>query len=56
MIQYKNMVFGFEFINKVVNYFKVDDFSGEENLFKKAFKLYKKLKLRFTEALFFLQK
>ena len=43
----KTYNFDFEFINKVVNCFHVDDFSGVQNSFKKAFELYKKLKLRF---------
>ena len=38
------------------NCFYVDDFSGGDNSFKKAFELYQKLKLRFIEGLFFLQK
>ena len=41
---------------KVVNCFYADDFPDGENSFKKAFKLYKKLKLRFIEGLFFLRK
>ena len=52
----KTYNFDFEFINKVVNCFHVDDFSGVQNSFKKAFELYKKLKLRFIEGLFLLRK
>ena len=33
--------YGFKVINRIVNCFYVDDFSGGENLLKKAFELYK---------------
>ena len=52
----KSYDFDLEFINKVVNCFYVDDSSGGENSFEKAFELYKKLNLRFIEGLFFLSK
>ena len=54
-VQKHAKTYDFEFINKVLNCFYVDGLSGGENLFKKAFELYKKLKLRFTEGLFFLR-
>ena len=54
-VQKHAKTYDFEFISKVLNCFYVDGLSGGENLFKKAFELYKKLKLRFTEGLFFLR-
>ena len=37
----KTYDYGFKVINRIVNCFYVDDFSGGENLLKKAFELYK---------------
>ena len=45
-----------DFIERVLESFYVDDFSGGENSFEKAFELYKKLKLRFLQGLFYLRK
>ena len=45
------------FAKKVLQHsFYVDDLSGGENDFDNAFELYKKLKLRFLEGLFYLRK
>ena len=38
-----------EFLNKVIDTFNVDEFTGDVDDFKKAFDLFKKLKLRFLE-------
>ena len=52
----ENYKFDTDFVNKVLESFYVDDFSGGENEFEKALELYKKLKLRFLDGLFYLRK
>lgn len=44
------------FVDKVLDSFYVDDFSGEENDLDNPLELDKKLKLRFSEGLFYLRK
>ena len=45
-----------QFTQRVLESFYVDDFTGGENSFEKAFELFKRLKIRFLEGLFFLRK
>ena len=51
-----NYEFDGEFAQKVLDYFYVDDFSSGENTLERAFELFKKLKIRFSERLFYLRK
>ena len=48
--------FDMNFVDKVLDSFYVDDFSGEENDLDNPLELDKKLKLRFSEGLFYLRK
>ena len=51
-----NYEFDGEFAQKVLDFFYVDDFSSGENTLERAFELFKKLKIRFSERLFYLRK
>ena len=48
--------FDTEFVQKVLESIYMDDFAGGTNTIEKTFELFKKLKLRFLEGLFNLQK
>ena len=52
----KNYEFDIDFVNKILDYFYVDDFTDGESDFYKALDLFKKLKLRFLDGHFHLRK
>ena len=52
----KNYEFDIDFINKILDCFYVDDFTGGDSDFSKALGLLKKLKLRFLNRHFHLRK
>ena len=52
----KNYEFDIDFVNKILDSFYVDDFTGGESDFYKALDLFKKLKLRFLDGHFHLRK
>ena len=52
----KNYEFDIDFVNKILDSFYVDDFTGGESDFYEALDLFKKLKLRFLDGHFHLRK
>ena len=52
----KNYEFDIDFVNKILNCFYVDDFTGSESNFYKTLDLFKKLKLKFLDGHFHLRK